>query len=517
MNFCFFPVSTSHVDRGLSPTLITFDSFGSNFKLGLRMMLLAVVVASGLAALIPVSAAYEADIGLLGSCPFETREQLESCNAGRKLDKKQGAYSYRDNVPYLNITSTSATLTVTVTSTDVFTETVGPSLSPTGPTTQVTDASFSGYTSMSTAAVTATPSDTFHAETVTIICNCTPTPSGAENSNSNLTTSRAQSNPDTIANTAISSACSCADASASSEQPSSTQVTRTVTSLYVTVTTTVVYSTSDCEEYTGTEIVTMTPYVTITRGTTITISSATKASVDGSTLTLTNQSASTVTMTVYIPQSLTQSQTGASSGSPSAANITISEVVTATVVQTVSPVPSGPLTSSRSTITRRSTLTITVSARSVTSTNDVSPIATTLRSSVDTACKKTSSASNSTSGFTTRALSTPTSRAPYSVGISIHESVRTINSTGTDNVANLPPPGNVTSNTVTKHTIATYTPNIHHPGSTVTAFPINATVPISAGESLGKKRPIKVSWGDTDGTYSQTCIILLVMIISLFL
>ncbi|KAI0512598.1 hypothetical protein F5B22DRAFT_298151 [Xylaria bambusicola] len=154
----------------------------------LRMVLLAAVVASGLAAIIPVAAAYEDGIGLASSCPFGTRDQLESCNTGHKLDKKQGAYSYGDDVPYLNITSTSATLTVTVTSTDVFTETVSPPVSATVLTTLTIDVSFTGYTSMATAAVTATSSDTPNVETVTTTCNCTPTPFGAENGNFSRTT-----------------------------------------------------------------------------------------------------------------------------------------------------------------------------------------------------------------------------------------------------------------------------------------------------------------------------------------
>lgn len=110
------------------------------------------------------------------SCRVGAHQQPESCNVSHNLEKKQGAYSYGDDVPYLNVTSTSATLTVTVTSTDVLTETIGPSLTATILSTQATDAPLSGYTSMSTAAATAAPSSTNYPETVTISCSCIPAP-----------------------------------------------------------------------------------------------------------------------------------------------------------------------------------------------------------------------------------------------------------------------------------------------------------------------------------------------------
>ncbi|KAJ3577258.1 hypothetical protein NPX13_g3308 [Xylaria arbuscula] len=510
-----------------------------------RLVLLAATIANGLVAIMPVSAAYVAGVSqickssCISSCSVGGHKQLESCSIGHDLEKKQGAYSYGANDPFLNVTSTSATLTITVTSTNVLTETVGPSLTASILGTQSADAPASDYTPMSTAAVTATATDTTHAETLTTPCSCIPTASIGGDQNGSTT--RTQSSRDTTANSVVSSTCSCASSPVPSAQSSSAQPHGPPTVLYTTVTSTIVYSASGCEEYTGTETVTMTPYVTITKGTTKTLTSARNTSANDSTVTQTNNSASAVTVTVYLSQLSAEQQSGVVGSSVSALNVTVSEVITATVVQTVSPVPSGPFTTkhtgssianSLSTITRKSTLTITISARSVFSTIDVSPIATSLGTgtsptgmmtatadtSLDTTCTELSTPSNGTLVFsTTTSPLAPTHSPPYVVSISIHGSVRTANSTSGTNTTTVPASDNITSRSVTKHTVVTYTPNIHQPGGTMPTSPVNSTVTISAGESLGKKRPIKVSWGDTDGSYSQTCVILVALIVSLLL
>ncbi|KAI3343357.1 hypothetical protein F4824DRAFT_507200 [Ustulina deusta] len=514
-------------------------SGGYASRLGPRLMMLAAIITGGLA-VVPVPAAAENGVVLADSQVIEAREQVNPCNVGHNLNKKQGPYAYGNNSPEPSVTFTAATVTVTLTATDVATETVIPSFPTTSLTTQTTDVSVSGYTSMSTTTITTTiPYGTFHADTASSSYDSTLTSSTVDGQTNSVTSLRVssssniQSGPDVTTSTIISPTSNYTDTSTPVEQSPSIQVTTSTITPYITVTTTIFCSVSDCEEYTGTETVTVTPYVTTTEGTTITLSSATETPATGSTLTETNQSPVTVTVTVYVSQLSTQAQTGAVGSSVST---TVSEVVTATVVQTVSPVPTGPLTtkctestmtSTRSIVTIRSTFTITVGSGSLIytidgTTNGTSTATTTVTSgaataSIDTTCTTSSAVIDSTSVFATMTSPSPTAiHAPYPVSNTLLGSVVFLNTTGAVTVEAVTASGNVTVESLTKDTASTHTPNFHYTHS-ITAYPASTTVSVSSGADLGKKRPVKVFWGESDGGFSHTCVILLVMIIALIL
>ncbi|KAI1423621.1 hypothetical protein F5Y12DRAFT_528575 [Xylaria sp. FL1777] len=481
---------------------------GVALRLSLRLMMLATMVAGGFATVVSVPAAMEDDIVLTTSCLIETHDQIEPCNVDPNHNKKQGPYIYGNNTSYPNATPVSTTITLTLTSTDVTTETVVSPIPVASLTTQTTDASVSDDTSTSIVMVTVIPYSTFHAETVTVSYNSTLVSSDVDGqTNSVPDSSSIQHGPTVTTNTVISLTSGYTDNSSTpNAQSSAVQVTKTTRPhVTVTTTTTIWHSASDCEEYTGTETVTVTPYATITKGTTVTLSSTTRALESGSTITETNQSLVNVTETVYVSPPSTQAQTGAVGISVSTRDITVSDVTTTTVVQTVSPVPTEFLTtnctgsamiSSRSTATNRSTLTITVNPGSLISTNDVSAFGITVGTSTAT---------------------TTVPHASYPVSDTLLGSVVVANGTGAITVEMVTVSGNVTMEFITQYTPFAYTPNLHHTYSTVTAYSSNTISPATSGGDSSKKRPVRVFWGDSDGGCSHTCIILLVMIISLFL
>ncbi|KAI0538512.1 hypothetical protein GGR58DRAFT_526090 [Xylaria digitata] len=484
-------------------------------RLSLKLIVLTTIVAGGFAAAIPAPAVVKD-----ASCLIRGQEQPgDSCNNIHDPNK-DGPYTYGYDAPFPNTTSTSATLTITLTSTKVVTE---------------TDAvcSLSGFTLSPNATAITTSNDTFHAQTATDSSTFVLVSSAMDGQTNSMTSSNnVQSSIISSTDTANASLPmpGCTGTPTSDDQYSSTQLSVFTTMPHITLTTTILYSTSDSEEFTSTETVTETPLVTVTKGTTITLSSAPETTV-------------TATVTVYVSQLQTQTQTGENSGLVSAADITVSEVVTATIVQTVSPVPTGtsttmctessmtesdyvvPTSPSRTTI--RSTLTVTVTSGSLASSTDVSPETTVETSvktttvtvstgtSVDTTCK-TSSAAISSESSTTATSSATTTHTPYPTSDTPFGSVVFANSTMTVTVGTITVPANVTAET-TKHRGSTHTPHFHSTGSITTAYPANPTVPINSGAGLGKKRPVKIFWGDGDGGTSSTCVILLVMIISLLL
>ncbi|KAF2966663.1 hypothetical protein GQX73_g6922 [Xylaria multiplex] len=478
-------------------------------RLSLRLIVLATIVAGGLAAAIPAPAAVK-DF----SCLIRGQGQAEDYCSNIHDPNKDGPYTYGNNVPFPNVTSTFATLTITLTSTEAVTETDAVS-SP------------SGFTLAPNATAITTSNGTFHAQTATDSCTLVLVSSSVDGQTNSMTSlhvsgsnklqSSISSSTDTVKTSLPMTGCT--GTPTSDDQYSSTQFPVVTTVPHITVTTTILYSGSGSEEYTSTETITETPLVTVTRGTTITLSSA-------------PETPATMTVTVYISQLPTQTQAEETSVLVSAADITVSEVVTATVVATVSPVPTTKCTD-ESTMTESdyvvstssshaTTLTITVTPGSLTSSTDVSPEHTTVETSinmttvtvsastsVDTTCK-TSSTGTSNKSSTPATSSVTTTHTPYPM------SVLFTNSTMTVTVGTITVPANVTAET-TKHSGSTHTHHFYSTGSITTPYPANPTVSISSGSKLGKKRPVKIFWGDTDGGCSNTCVILLVMIISLLL
>ncbi|TGJ82292.1 hypothetical protein E0Z10_g6467 [Xylaria hypoxylon] len=496
--------------------------FGVPLRLGLRMVVLAAIVACGFAATVPVPVTVKDSVVKATSCLIEAHEQAQNPPDNvYNLNKKQGPYVYGNGAPYPNITSTSGTLTITITSTDVTTMTA--------------------------------PYGTFHGQTGTDSCNYILVSSTADGQTNSVTSSNdIQSSPTLTTNTVrVSSPTSkCTNASTHDDQSSSTQLPMFTTMPHITVTTTILYSVSGSEWFTSTETVTETPHITITKGTTTTLSSAPETSDITITNAYTNPPPVIVTVTVYVSQPSTQTQTGAASSPVSGTDITISEAVTATVLQTVSPVPTRTMTTectestmtgsdyvvpvSSSFATVRSTLTITVTSVGLDSSMEVSPGVTTVETGttmttvtskaattstdVYTTYKASSVAVNSTLVFTTVAtLSATTTHTLYPVRETSFGSVIFVNSTSAITVGIVTASVNVTTEPTPKYTGSTHMSNVHLTGSTATAYPTNATSPISSGANSGKKRPVKVFWGDSDGGCSHTCVILLVMIVSLIL
>lgn len=335
------------------------------------------------------------------------------------------------------------------------------------------------------------------------------------------------------------------------EQSTTPQVPEFTTVPRITVTTTVLYSVSDGEEYTSTETVTVTPYITITTGTTITLPSASKTTMIGSTVTQTDSSLGVVTVTIYISEVSTQAQTGAVGISVSTDHITTPEPVTTTVLQTVFPIPSSAstrtctesaMTSSETlvpashspitVVTTLPTLTVTISAGSEASSTDVSTTVETSTAtttvafgvaatgaSVDTTCKTSSAAIDSTSTTESTVITvttTATNHTPYLVSGSSHSSIGLINSTNSVTVGTATTlSAHVTAESIAWYTALTHMPSVNSTGSAITAYPANTSIPVNSGAGSDEKPPCSMPWGGNNGGGSRSCVVMLAVVISL--
>ncbi|KAJ2989734.1 hypothetical protein NUW58_g3319 [Xylaria curta] len=527
---------------------------GSSLIMGVRLVALASVVVTGLAAALLISIVVKFNSTENDSYISKTNRVVEPCNR-HDLHKKQGPYAYGQGVPYPNVTFTPATLTVTLTTTSVTTETITPLFSTINSTDTVIStfplansttetaygSSLSSFPSLPTGIITVTHFGTIHVHTATDSHNLTLASSTVDaQTNSVISSSNAESSATMANKTDISSTSNCTNTQVLDGQSLSTQVSELITLPTITVTTTISYSALDSEEYTGTETITVTPRVTITKGTTITLSSTTETQEASSAATQKNSSADsvTVTVTVYLSQLSTQAQTGAVGISGSAGNFTALAPVTATVVQTVSPVPGNPsgtkctksVTSGSSSVYPMSHLSVmTVPALSTstvltTSSTAEAPVTvktitstTTITLDVDTTCTTSSAAIDSTytSELTVTTGMVPSiNHTPYPVSHTSHWSIEfntSIIAVGTVTLSLV----HVTTESATKHTASIHTPSGEVTGSYATAYPANTSIPVSSGAGSDEKPPCSLPWGGGDGGGSRTCVVMLAVVISL--
>ncbi|RYC57573.1 hypothetical protein CHU98_g8644 [Xylaria longipes] len=504
-------------------------------------MVLTAVIASGLVAIVLGSVVVKD-----ASPVAKTDEKAEPYYNGRSLDKKQGPYIYGQNAPYSNVTFNPATRIITLSTTNVTTETVVPSVPIANSTTETGyRPSVAGFTPKPNATINVTPFGTIHAHTVTGSPNYTLASSTVDaQTNSVVSGNGIRSSVITSSDAVNSSVFKCTHVPTPDEQSPTTEVPEITTAPRITVTTTILYSVSDGEEYTSTETVIATPHVTILRGTTITLPSATKPTTIGSMATRTDSSLGVVTVTVYLSQVLTQAQTGAVGISVSAASVTAPEPVTATVLQTVFPVLSSistttctesatasskttvPVSHSPATVVATlPTLTVTVSVGSLTSSMDASTTVETSTAtttvtfgvaatgaSVDTTCTTSSAAIDSTSAATTPSAS----HTPYLVSDSSYSSVRLINSTSAFTVGTvIVSSTHVTAESITRYTALTHMPSVNSTGSAITTYPANTSIPVSSGAGSDEKPPCSLPWGGNDGGGSRSCVVMLAVVISL--
>ncbi|GAW22295.1 hypothetical protein ANO14919_118310 [Xylariales sp. No.14919] len=501
---------------------------GAALRMGVRLVAITAIVAARFAAAAPAPALVDDGVVKTASCIVsDNTPAADSCNDIYGLIKKQGPYTYGNDAPYHNSTSTSSTLIITLTSTNATTKTdVEPSLS--------------GSTPMLSATTVTTPYSTLHAQTTTDSCNfiqLSPIVDGQTNA---ATSNGTQSSLTSTTNRASSPTSEWNNTSTPDDQSPSTQLPIFTTTLpHTVVTTTIWYSASNSEEFTGTETVTKTPYITITKRTTTTLSSASEAPAIGITTIKTNPS----------PAMSTHTQTEATGNTISAADITTSEVITIAIMQTVFPIPTRSTTIecteptmtgydsvalvSHSLATVRSTLIITVTSGDLVPSVDVSAAGATAETSTTMSVVASGTETTSTNVGTTHetpsavinstllliTITIPlatTSHTPYPVSNTASGSAAFGNSTSgvTVGIA-VTAPANVTVEGTTKQTGSAHMPNAHLTDSAGTAYPTNTTSPTGSGAGSGKKRPVQIFWGDSDGGCSSTCVILLVMIFSL--
>ncbi|RWA09335.1 hypothetical protein EKO27_g5759 [Xylaria grammica] len=490
---------------------------GAALRMGVRLVAITAIVAARFATAAPAPALVYDGVVKTASCLVSDNTPAEdSCNDIYGLIKKQGPYTYGNDAPYHNSTSTSSTLIITLTSTNATTKTdVEPSLS--------------GSIPMLSATTVTTSYGTLHAQTTTDSCNF-------------IQLSPIVDGPTNAATRASSSTSNWNNTSTPDDQSPSTQLPIfTTTFPHTVVTTTIWYSASNSEEFTGTETVTKTPYITITKRTTTTLSSASETPAIGITTIKANPS----------PAMPTHTQTEATGNTISAADITTSEVITITVMQTVSPIPTRSTTTecteptmtgydsvalvSHSLATVRSTLIITVASGDLVPSMDVSAAGATAETSTTMSVAASGTETTSTNVGTTHetpsavinstflliTITIPlatTPHTPYPVSNTASGSAAFGNSTSGVTVGiTVTAPANVTVEGTTKHTGSAHMPDAHLTDSAGTAYPTNTTGPIGSGAGSGKKRPVQIFWGDSDGGCSSTCVILLVMIFSLVL
>ncbi|KAI0553056.1 hypothetical protein F4679DRAFT_533398 [Xylaria curta] len=464
----------------------------------------------------------------------KTSHEVEPCDNGHSLFKKQGPYIYGQNAPFSNVTFNPATLTITLKTTNITTETVAPPVAIVNSTTRTGyRPSLTGFTPKPTATIHVTPFNTIHAHTVTGSLNYTLTSSTVDAQTNSVMSINGIRSSAMMSNNTVDSVFKCTHKPTPTDQSSIIQASE--------FTTTVLYSVSDGEEFTSTETVTVTPHVTILRGTTITLPPAAKTTTIDSTVTQTDSFLGFVTVTVYVSEVLTQAQTGAIGISVSAYHVTAPKPVTTTVVQTVSPVPSSISTTtctesdmtetqsvvsvSHSPITVVGilpTLTVTVSVESLSSSTDASILTETntatttvtlgaaaTSASVDTTCTTSTAGTGSTSAGNPTATAVTTSSASHTrhqVSDSSYSSVGLINSTvGTVVVSS----AHVTAQSITRYTALTHMPSVNFTGSALTTYSV------SSGAGSDEKPPCSVPWGGNDGGGSRSCVVMLAVVISL--
>ncbi|TRX89601.1 hypothetical protein FHL15_009510 [Xylaria flabelliformis] len=493
------------------------------FRQGVRLMLLAAVIAGGL-----VSVALASGVTKDGVVESDKmNHEVEPYYNGHSIFKKQGPYIYGENISYPNITFTPATLTITLKTTSVTTETVVPQVAIVNSTTGTGyRPSLTGFTPKPTATIHVTPFNTIHAHTVIGSLNYTLTSSTVDAQTNSVASTNDIRSSAIASNDTVDSVFKCTHTPILTKQSSTIEASE--------FTTTILYSVSDGEEYTSTETVTVTPHVTIIRSTTITLPPDAKTTTIDSTVTQIDSSLGVVTVTVYVSEVLTEAQTGAVGISVSAYHVTAPKPVTTTVVQTVYPVPSSvstttctesDMTKTRSVVSASHslitiagalpTLTVTVSVESLSSSTDASILTetstatTTVTSgvaaasaSVDTTCT-TSTAGNPTA---TTVTTSSASHTRHQMSDSSYSSVGLINSTvGTVVVSS----AHVTAQSITRYTALTHMPSANSTGGAITTYPV------SSGAGSDEKPPCSVPWGGNDGGGSRSCVVMLAVVISL--